>query len=721
MRLALAAALVLAPLTVPASADAAHKNGSVYARVTDGTVVLGNSVAERSWTRSALTSTVVDKRGRGETVVSEGARDFALTVGATDVGSESFAVSAVSVDRIAGGLRVTMTLTGPPGLAAERVVEAYGGVAGFRTQTFVTPLVPLTLRGAVLDTVAVPAATATLHALRAGADWREPGYTGPQLTVGDPHAGTWRHTVSGPTVDAAGQWLSLAAASGRTAFLVMERNDLPSSRARYDGSTGALVVDWSRDIVSLGPLEENGHAENPTAAPARQRVLAAGERFALDPAFLGLGTNADDEAWQFAKYLRDYRLAAYDHDVVFNSNGTDTNRISTGAKDDLDFATIQQVAPIAKRLGVDTFVLDDGWQAISGDWVPDSPGHTDPRGLYPPRFPDATFAAVREAIAPMKLGLWMSPMHFHPSSETFRAHPEWACTPVGTGTALANMADPDSSSNEAGSGTWGPAAIPHVESRIRVAIEEWGAEYFKFDFLVWLDCAGQGTLHDYQDAFVAMLDRLAGDFPHVTFQVDETNDYRLFPYASVARGPSWFQNGTPSPARALHNLWNLAPYVPSESLGQHFLGGRQWQSYPVATLMAAALLAHPTFFSELRDVPSAVVEEAAAWTAFRARFVDELTEGVTYPLLADPMDGGWTALQTWDPDRARGALVAFRQGDARASVAGPLRNVPPGRVFDLYAAPSGSWAGSATSAELAAGLPLTLAENAAAAYVIVGR
>ncbi|HWL36189.1 MAG TPA: alpha-galactosidase [Frankiaceae bacterium] len=724
--------LALVVPAVPATAGTEHRHGSVYARVTDGEVVLGNSVTERRWSRSALrTTALVDKRGR-DRVVSAGSRDFALNVAAADVlGSEAFRVSSVSVDRLErGGLRVTMALSGVPGIAATRVVEAYGGIAGFRTQTVLTPTVPLVLRGATLDEVVVPAAAPTLHALRAGADWRDPSYTGPQFTLGDPHAGTWRDTKTAPAgtpLAGAGQWLSLAAADGRTAFLVAERNDLPSSRASYDGTAGRLVVDWSRDVISLGPLEENGHAENPGDGPARQRVLAPGVPFALDAAFTGLGANAADEAWQVAKYLRDHRLAPYAHDVVFNSNGTDANVISTGAKDDMNYAAVLDAAPIAKRLGIETFVLDDGWQAISGDWFPDSPEHPEPRwdgvagSKFAPRFPDSTFAAVREAIAPMKLGLWMSPMHFHPESATFKAHPEWACTPTGTATAGANVLDPESSSNEAGIGTWGPLAIPHVESRIRTAITEWQVSYFKFDFLVWLDCAGQGTLHDYQEAFVAMLDRLRADHPDVTFQIDETNDYRLFPYASVSRGPSWFQNGTPTPTNLLHNLWNLAPYVPTESLGQHFLGGRQYRDYPVSTLMAAALLSHPTFFSELRSLPSEVVDEAAPWTAFRARYRDLLTEGVTYPLLADPLAGGWTALQTWDPDRARGALVAFRQKDAAATRTVPLVGVPVGRRFYVYAAPDGAYVATVTSAQLTAGLPVTLPEDGAAAYVIVGQ
>lgn len=710
--------------------DGQTRHGSVYARVTGGEVVLGNAVAERRWSRAALRTTgLVDKRGQ-DRAWSTGSRDFSLTVGQATVGSEQFRVDDVDVRTLErGGLQVTMTLSGVPGVAATRVVEAYDGVAGFRTQTFLTPLVPLPLRGATLDEAAVGVAAPVLHAFRAGADWREPGYTGPELSLGDKHPGTWRDTrtaAAGTPLQGAGQWLSMSRADGHTAFLVAERNDLPSSRASYDGGTASLVVDYSRDVISLGPLEEQAHAENPTAAPARHRLLPAGERFALDAAFLGFGTDRDtDEPWQFGHYLRDHRLTPYAHDVTFNSNGTDSNAISTGAKDDMDYATVLATAPKARALGVDTFILDDGWQAISGDWQPDSPQYPEPRwngsptSKFAPRFPDATFAAVREAIAPMKLGLWMSPMHFNPASVTAKAHPEWICAPVGHGTSALNRLQPDSGSNDAGIGVWGPDAIPHIESRIRTAITEWEVTYFKFDFLMWVDCAGQGTLHDYQDAFVAMLDRLRSDHPGVTLQVDETNDYRLFPFASVTRGPSWFQNGSPTPDRLLHNLWNLAPWIPTESLGQHFLGGRQYDKHRVHTLMAGMLLSHPTFFSDLRGVPAGVLEQAAPWTAFYAAHRELLTEGVTYPLLADPLDLGWTGLQTWDPEQARGALLVFRQSAASTSTTVPMRGIPDGKVFDLYEAPTGALVGTATSEQLQRGLTVELPQIDTARVLVI--
>src|SRR3954454_11851645 len=521
-------------LALPATARAeTFRDGSVYASVTPAQVVLGNSVAERRWARHGLVTTaLVDKRSHG-VVWSAGRRDFALDLaGRTDVGSEQFTVIGARiapVDR--GGLRVTRELSSPlPGLTATRSAEAYPGIAGFRTQTILHAAAGLALSGATLDEAAVPGAAPTLHAFRAGADWREPDWSGPPVSVGDPRAGDWRDTHSagaGEALAGPGEWLALDR-GGRELFMVMERNDLPSSRAEYDGAAAALRIDYARDIVSLGPLEEDGHAENPAPppAPGRARVLAPGEDLALSPAFTGLGADGDDAAWQFHRYLADHRIQPWSRDVIFNSDGVDANRISTGAKDDMDLDTVKAIAPLARRLGADTFVLDDGWHAAGRDPSPDSPEHPEPRGPYPPRFPDATFAAVRDAIAPMKLGLWMSPLSFNPASDTYRSHPDWACAPLGDATAALNALQPDDGSNEAGIGLWGAGALPHIRARLEDAIEHWDVRFFKFDFLVWTDCPAQNDLWGLHDRFVDMIDGLRAKYPDVVFQIDETNDYR---------------------------------------------------------------------------------------------------------------------------------------------------------------------------------------------------
>ena len=669
-RLALAVALLA--LWAPAA------RADVYARVSEAAVVLGNEMVERTWSSAPFeTTALVDKRTRSW---SRNEPDFTLELGGVPVASNAFHVDRASVTKLPrGGRRVSMELSGVPGLTVTRIAEAYPGLAGFRTQTILHPSAPLTLSGAALDQATVGKATATANAFHAGSDWR------------DVSKEDFRTSQSGDRLDAPGEWLTVRDGT-RDLFMVTERNDLPSSRDAYDGNVASARVDYTRDVISLGPFEENAHAENPIGTAGRQRVLQAGRDLALDPVFIGFGDHPGDDAWQYHQYLG----TSYPHAVVFNSDGTDSNRISTGSKDDMDYATVQQDAPIAKRLGIDTFVLDDGWSGVHGDWEPD-----------PSRYPDQTFDAVRKAIAPMRLGLWMSPTEFNPQAKVYKEHPDWACAPTGDATAAYNLADPNSGSNEAGIGAWGPAAFPYVESRVRDAIDHWGVTYFKFDFMVWLDCAGQGDLYDYEDAFVAMIDRLRRDHPEVTFQIDDTNDYRLFPFASIARGPVWFQNGRPDPGGLLHNLWILAPYVPGFAIGQHMLGGDTLKRFPVATLMAAALPSHMTYINDLRTLPPAVVDEAAQWISFYKAHRDELG-GVLYPLLEDPLKNGWTALQSWDPEAGRGALLAFRQGAAAETTRIALQNVPPGRSFDLFEAPTGAYAGTVSSADLERGLDVTV-------------
>jgi hypothetical protein len=720
-----AGALVIAGAPAAGAARADIRNGSVYAEVTDTGITLGNSVVERRWAREGFGTTRLERKGR---FVDEGdpAPDFRLFAGPVEIESSQFDVLDVTVTKIPRGLRLELELGLPGVMNVTRSVEAYNGIAGFRTETTILSNVPLPLRGYTLDELRVPGAAPTIHAFRAGADWREPDWDGPDLAIGEEHGGTWRETTtkaSGESLEGPAQWITLDN-DGTKAFMVMERNDFPSSRASYDGTTAALVVDHSADIVSTGPFEENIHAENPQPGYAgRVRTITPFDPFELEAAFTGLALDHADEAWQFHKYLTRERLNPYAHDITFNSNGTDGNVISTGAKDDMNFAMVQQVAPIAKDLGIETFILDDGWQARSGDWFPDCPDHPEPRFeqdpvKFAPRFPDCDFTAVREAIAPMKLGLWMNPMHFHPTAQADDDHPEWICQPIGSGLFLVNSLDQTGSSNEAGISQWGPDVIPHIEGRIRVMIEEWEVMYFKFDFLVWLDCAGQGDLYEFKEAFVAMLDRLIADYDDVTFSIDETNDYRLFPFESVMRGPSWFQNGSPPPHQLLHNIWNLSPWIPAKYVGQHFLGGGQFNNYPVDTLMAIALPSHMTFFSDLRNLPSAVIDQAQPWTAFYRENREAFTQ-IVYPLLDDPMDRKWTALQSWNPEDAFGALLAFRQDSDESSKTIALTNVPEGHTFDLIEAPTGNVIGSVTSQQLADGITIELPEkNTAKVFVI---
>lgn len=76
----------------------------------------------------------------------------------------------------------------------------------------------------------------------------------------------------------------------------------------------------------------------------------------------------------------------------------------------------------AAALGVERFVLDDGWflgrrddTTSLGDWLPD-----------PAIFPEGLRPLIEDVhAAGMDFGLWVEPEMVSPASELFRAHPDW--------------------------------------------------------------------------------------------------------------------------------------------------------------------------------------------------------------------------------------------------------------------------------------------------------
>lgn len=90
---------------------------------------------------------------------------------------------------------------------------------------------------------------------------------------------------------------------------------------------------------------------------------------------------------------------------------------------DFDRGKILKMARQAKDLGVEMFVLDDGWfgkrnsdRAGLGDWV-----------VNEKKLPGG-IAGLCKAINAMglKFGLWFEPECVNPDSDLFRAHPDWA-------------------------------------------------------------------------------------------------------------------------------------------------------------------------------------------------------------------------------------------------------------------------------------------------------
>jgi alpha-galactosidase len=88
---------------------------------------------------------------------------------------------------------------------------------------------------------------------------------------------------------------------------------------------------------------------------------------------------------------------------------------------DHDLAQLQELADLARSVGVQRYVLDDGWfrgrrdeDAGLGDWWVDE--QVWPNGLGP----------IADYVRSLGMfGLWFEPEMVNPNSDLYRSHPDW--------------------------------------------------------------------------------------------------------------------------------------------------------------------------------------------------------------------------------------------------------------------------------------------------------
>jgi alpha-galactosidase len=145
--------------------------------------------------------------------------------------------------------------------------------------------------------------------------------------------------------------------------------------------------------------------------------LRPGERW-RSPVFAGLytrdGFGAASRAWH--AYTRAHVLPRPDEPrpVLYNS--------WEGTWFDVNESNQRELATVAAELGVELFVVDDGWfggrtgaHAGLGDWWPN-----------PERFPHGLTPLIDEVHRlGMRFGLWVEPEMVNPDSDLYRAYPDW--------------------------------------------------------------------------------------------------------------------------------------------------------------------------------------------------------------------------------------------------------------------------------------------------------
>jgi hypothetical protein len=259
-----------------------------------------------------------------------------------------------------------------------------------------------------------------------------------------------------------------------------------------------------------------------------------------------------------------------------------------------------------------------------------------------------------------------------------------------------------------------PALRDHLTGVVDRLVEAYDVREFKFDFQSWVDC-GSHDYNDYEDAFVGFVHALQVRHPEVTFELDETNDQRAWPFESAAIGPSWFDNGhlhgSGPAAKLLHDMWTAAPWLPTSGIGvgafdsvlPNGCAGPCTASY-LAPLM---LLGHVTFWTDTTKISDTDAAEISWWTSWYKSHRDDLRGVVNELTSTDPVAGtGTTVFQPWR--NGHGEVLAFRQADGSPVTTVSLHGVDAATTYAIHDVRTGELLTTATGAQLASGYDIAL-------------
>ncbi|MHC5373233.1 alpha-galactosidase [Enterococcus sp. LJL120] len=331
---------------------------------------------------------------------------------------------------------------------------------------------------------------------------------------------------------------------------------------------------------------------------------------------------------------------------------------------DFDDQKIMAIADEAKDLGVELFVLDDGWfghrdsdNSSLGDWVEDR------------RKLKHGLKALAEAIKQngMQFGLWFEPEMISEDSELFKSHPDWAFhvpgRPMspGRGQFVLDFSRADVREN--------------IFQQMKNILDEVPIDYIKWDmnrnmtevYSSLLTAEEQGTVaHRYMLGLYDLLEKLTQAYPDILFESCSGGGGRFDPGMLYYMPQVWTSDNTDAISR-LKIQYGTSLVYPISSMGAHVAAVPNHQTGRITSLQTRGAVAMSGVFGYELDLTTLSPEEKAEFkeqVAFYKKHRQLIQYG-EFIRLRSPFEKNQTAWMFIAPDRKE-ALVFYYQTLAEA-------------------------------------------------------
>ena len=323
----------------------------------------------------------------------------------------------------------------------------------------------------------------------------------------------------------------------------------------------------------------------------------------------------------------------------------------------------------AKELGVDLFLLDDGWfgnkhprdndKAGLGDW--DVNTKKLPHGL--------SYLATEAQKRGVGFGIWIEPEMVNPKSELFEQHPDWVIRQpnrellYGRNQLILDLTRPEVKDFVRGviDRTFGPnPGIAYTKWDCNRFVTQPGSPY--------LPAADQQhLLIDYQWALYDVMRHMAEKYPQIMAMVCAGGSGRV-DYGALRYFHSFWPSDNTDPLQRIYIQWGFGHFFPANTIAAHVtdMGDK-----PLKLALDVALSGA---FGVDRDVskwtPAERKQVAAAVKLYRERLRDLVAQGDLYRLQS-PYEQPQAALSYVSADRSRAMVFIYKLRESIVSAVKP--------------------------------------------------
>ncbi|OBR67637.1 alpha-galactosidase [Paenibacillus oryzae] len=341
-----------------------------------------------------------------------------------------------------------------------------------------------------------------------------------------------------------------------------------------------------------------------------------------------------------------------------------------------DESKILGIARTAKELGIELFVLDDGWFGARNN---DAAGLGDWSSVNPEKLPDGIdgLASKIEALG-MKFGLWFEPEMVNKDSDLYRAHPDWIIeTPGRSASPSRNQYVLDFSRRE---------VVDEIYRQMSSILRGASISYVKWDMNRYItECysatagsGGQGKVfHKYILGVYDLYERLTSEFPHILFESCSSGGARFDPGILYYAPQTWTSDNTDAVER-LKIQYGTSFVYPLSSMGAHVSEVPNQQLgriTPIETRANVACFGAFGYELDLNHLTDDERETVRRQITFAKRHRELIQKGVFYRLLS-PFSGnvtGWIVVSEDKTEALAGyyrVLNGVNEGWKRMKLAG---------------------------------------------------